>query len=240
MEGAVMMSEYVKNYDELNKRIKTDDKLLRIAILETYEYLCHYEGVPIEYTKFDIDHIIPKENLKPEKQAEWIKLKNDLNLPSDFEINSILNYVPAGDRFNRVRKGNKKLTQSAIESDLQIAKSKAKDILNTINTIKSQREIDKTKDILIEYLNEHPETIIAMAYFDLDLYEPTKKCLQLIRPYLAKNSIVAFDELVLDQFPGETQALREAWGLSNFEIIREPTSHQQGYIVVGGLQSELR
>jgi hypothetical protein len=87
-------------------------------------------------------------------------------------------------------------------------------------------------DTLPAYLAKHPETIIALAYFDLDLYEPTKKCLELIKPYLAKNSVIGFDELLLGEFPGETQALREAWGLSNFEIIRDPMSHQQSYLVM--------
>ena len=27
------------------------------------------------------------------------------------------------------------------------------------------------------YLKKHPETIVAFAYFDFDIYEPTKKCL---------------------------------------------------------------
>jgi hypothetical protein len=86
---------------------------------------------------------------------------------------------------------------------------------------------------LPKYLDDHPETIIALAYFDLDLYEPTKACLNLIRPHLVKNSIVGFDELVSDYFPGETQALKEAWGISDFEIIRDPTSPQQSYLVFG-------
>jgi hypothetical protein len=88
-------------------------------------------------------------------------------------------------------------------------------------------------ETLPRYLEEHPETIIALAYFDLDLYEPTKACLNLIRPHLAKNSVVGFDELVSDYFPGETQALKEAWGVSDFEIIRDPISPQQSYLVVG-------
>jgi hypothetical protein len=82
------------------------------------------------------------------------------------------------------------------------------------------------------YLAEHPETIIALAYFDLDLFEPTKKCLELIRPHMAKNSVVGFDELVFEEYPGETQALKEAWGLSNFEISRDPCSPQQSYLLV--------
>lgn len=86
-------------------------------------------------------------------------------------------------------------------------------------------------ETLPAYLEKHPETVISLAFFDLDLYEPTKKCLELIRPYLAKNSIVGFDQLAWDGFPGETQALREAWGISNFEIMREPESPQQCYII---------
>jgi len=81
------------------------------------------------------------------------------------------------------------------------------------------------------YLEKHPETIIALAYFDLDLYEPTKKCLEAIRPYLAKNSIVGFDELVLAENPGETLALREAWGTEGYRICRSTISPQQSYVV---------
>ena len=88
-------------------------------------------------------------------------------------------------------------------------------------------------ETLPKYLKDHPETIIALAYFDMDLYEPTKKCLELIRPHLVKNSVVGFDELALAEFPGETQALREAWGIENFAIHRDPISPQQSYIVVG-------
>jgi len=89
----------------------------------------------------------------------------------------------------------------------------------------------RVEETLPKYLHDHPETIISLAYFDLDLYEPTKKCLELIRPHLAKNSIIGFDELALQEFPGETQALKDAWGLNNFEIIRSPISPQQSYLI---------
>jgi hypothetical protein len=56
-----------------------------------------------------------------------------------------------------------------------------------------------------KYLSTNPETIIALAYFDLDLYEPTKKCLQAIKGHLTKGSVLGFDELNLHEFPGETK-----------------------------------
>jgi hypothetical protein len=67
---------------------------------------------------------------------------------------------------------------------------------------------------LPRYLSSHPETVIGLAYFDLDLYEPTRTCLDVIRPRLGHGSIVAFDQLGHRNFPGETVALLETFGLS--------------------------
>lgn len=82
------------------------------------------------------------------------------------------------------------------------------------------------------YLQKNPETIIAMAYFDFDLYEPTKKCLEAIKNHVTKGTIIAFDELAAHNFPGETLALKEVFGLSKFSITRTPFSSFQSYIVI--------
>jgi len=71
-----------------------------------------------------------------------------------------------------------------------------------------------------DYLKNNPETIIAFAYFDLDLYKPTKDCLTAILPHLTKGSVLGFDELVHHSFPGETVALREVLGLAKYPIER--------------------
>lgn len=84
---------------------------------------------------------------------------------------------------------------------------------------------------LAKYLKKHPETIISLAYFDFDIYEPTKKCLELIKPHLTKGSVVAFDELNQPLFPGETVALREVFGLDAYSIQRSPYSHYQSFLI---------
>jgi len=85
---------------------------------------------------------------------------------------------------------------------------------------------------LKKYLDQHPETIIAFAYFDFDIYEPTLKCLELIKPFLTKGSILGFDELNDPQFPGETLAVKEVLGLNNIRIQRNKFSGIQSYYVV--------
>lgn len=82
------------------------------------------------------------------------------------------------------------------------------------------------------YLSEHPETLVALAYFDLDLYEPTKASLMAIRDRLTRGSVLGFDELNADNFPGETVALREALGVSRYPIRRYPNSSMCSYIVI--------
>jgi hypothetical protein len=74
------------------------------------------------------------------------------------------------------------------------------------------------RDTLPSYLDQNPHTVIALAYFDLDLYEPTRDMLNAIRPYLTKGSVLAFDELAHAKWPGETVALRDALGLDHGQL----------------------
>jgi hypothetical protein len=69
------------------------------------------------------------------------------------------------------------------------------------------------RDQLPRYLDDNPHTVVVMAYFDLDLYEPTRDTLNAIRPHLTKGSVLAFDELAQAQWPGETAAVRDAFRL---------------------------
>ena len=82
------------------------------------------------------------------------------------------------------------------------------------------------------YLKENPETIVSLAYFDFDIYEPTIKCLEAIKPRLVKGSILGFDELNDPDSPGETLALMESFGLNNVRLKRFPFTSRVSYFVV--------
>ena len=82
---------------------------------------------------------------------------------------------------------------------------------------------------IIAYLKAHPETIVAMAYFDFDIYAPTKACLEAIRPHLTRTSVLAFDQLNCPEYPGETRALAEVFGLGNCKLVRSPLSPWMSY-----------
>jgi len=85
---------------------------------------------------------------------------------------------------------------------------------------------------LKKYLEKATETIVSFAFFDMDIYDPTKKCLQLLKPHLAKGSIVAFDELNCDMARGVTPALKEIFEINKITIKRFPHIARISYFVV--------
>ena len=70
------------------------------------------------------------------------------------------------------------------------------------------------------YLEAHPETVVSLVHFDMDIYKPTVECLKMLKPYLTKGSIVVLDEAVCPAFPGETVALKEVFDLNSIRLKR--------------------
>lgn len=89
----------------------------------------------------------------------------------------------------------------------------------------ASQEIDR-------YLADNPHTIVALAWFDFDIYEPTKRCLLAIRDRLVKGSVIGFDELNDPDSPGETAAVMEVFGLPNIRLRRARHASRVSYFVV--------
>lgn len=89
--------------------------------------------------------------------------------------------------------------------------------------------VKKTKD----YLKKNPHEIIALAYFDLDLYTPTKELIKTLMPRTVGGSILLFDELNHPSYPGETTAFLEQIIKKNkFKLIRSELSASKSYIII--------
>ena len=82
------------------------------------------------------------------------------------------------------------------------------------------------------YLKRQPETIVSLAIFDFDIYQPTRAALEAIKPHLFKGRVLVFDELADDVFPGETVALREVFNLADLRIERLPMTARVSYVVL--------
>ncbi|MBI4188157.1 MAG: class I SAM-dependent methyltransferase [Chloroflexi bacterium] len=82
------------------------------------------------------------------------------------------------------------------------------------------------------FIKENPQTVVSLLYLDVDLYEPTKKMLEIFGPRMVKGSIIAFDQINTPAFPGETLAVDEILGISNLEIKRFPFGTSISYAVL--------
>ena len=68
------------------------------------------------------------------------------------------------------------------------------------------------------FFSNNKSQIVAFAYFDMGLYEPTKIALEALIPNLVPGSIILFDELTWSESPGEAIAFKEVFLGSRYEI----------------------
>ena len=105
--------------------------------------------------------------------------------------------------------------------------------LNPISHLKKFELVSgDAAETIPQYFVDHPETIVSMVIFDFDIYQPTKAAMEAIKPYLFKGSVLVFDELCDDIFPGETVALNEVFGVNNLRIQRLPMTARISYAII--------
>lgn len=92
-------------------------------------------------------------------------------------------------------------------------------------------EGDATKTIK-EYFEKHPYALVSHAFFDFDLYEPTKACLEELLKHAPLGAVIGFDELNDADSPGETVALLETIGIRKMRIERFPWVSRVSYVVL--------
>ena len=97
----------------------------------------------------------------------------------------------------------------------QLGAKKVKKVTNKISNDKSKSSQDEI----------NPQE-------DFDVYEPKKKCLELLKGRLGKGSVIRCDELNFSKFPGEIIAFDEVLGRSNYKIVRSPITLLPSFIII--------
>jgi len=91
---------------------------------------------------------------------------------------------------------------------------------------------DATKT-MSKYLRHNPHTVVSLLYLDFDVFDPTRRAIEIFLPRMPKGSIIAFDELNSSDWPGETFAVLKSIGLSNLRIQRFPFTPALSYAILG-------
>jgi len=124
----------------------------------------------------------------------------------------------------------------SVPADYEDALDTILNIQEQLNPISHLKKFELVKGDAMEtipwYFEKNPESLISLAIFDFDIYAPTKAALELVQPRLFKGSVLVFDELCDDIFPGETLALIETMGVRNLRIQRLPMTARVSYMVI--------
>jgi len=83
-----------------------------------------------------------------------------------------------------------------------------------------------------EWLAANPHVLVALLYMDFDLYEPTKKALEMFLPRMPKGAILGFDQINNPAWPGETTAMLESLNVRDYEIRQFPFEPNMAYVIL--------
>lgn len=105
---------------------------------------------------------------------------------------------------------------------------------NVLGHIRNQHDVvvGDVIQTVPQYFKSRPETVVALAYCDLALYEPTKACLDAILPHLVPGSVVLLDEFTWSNAPGEAIAFKEAFQDVEYSIHRSRYTAERAIVVI--------
>jgi hypothetical protein len=84
-----------------------------------------------------------------------------------------------------------------------------------------------------QHLKENPQLIVSLLYLDFDIYEPTLAALNHFLPRMPKGAVIAFDELNLKDWRGESVAVLETLKLREYRIERFPFGSVVSFAQIG-------
>jgi Macrocin-O-methyltransferase (TylF) len=152
----------------------------------------------------------------------WIKL-SDILEPTAFN-----RQVIGFDTFSGFPSTHKKDTGSRGAKTGDVAFAGYEHIQNAISFADKNALLrPKPKGILVKgdfmetaakFLEQNQHVLVSLLYLDFDIYEPTKKALELFLPRMHRGSIIGFDEINNSNWPGETIAALEELNIHDYSI----------------------
>ena len=207
-------------YKLFNDRPLPDDQLMlslglfmRSSVLakvlfinELYEQIVNQPGVIIEFGTWWGQNIILFENFRaiyePFNQSRRI-----------IGFDTFTGYPKISDRDiegDTIKEGGYKVSEDYKEYLEELIDYHEKN--NVLGNIKKHQIVKgNVVETVPKYFNDNPETIVALAYFDMALYEPTKVAMETILPHVVPGTVIMLDEFNANEYPGETIAFKEVF-----------------------------
>ena len=83
-----------------------------------------------------------------------------------------------------------------------------------------------------KYVKDNKHLIISLLFLDFDIFEPTAVALKYFLPRMPRGSILAFDEINNENWPGETMALLEKHNINKLKIKNFPSEPHISFLEI--------
>ncbi len=209
------------NY-EIENRFYLDLETKRIA-----KMLAHYE-----LYKMIIDKpgdIIEMGVFKGASFMRWAKFRNifENNFSRKIIGFDIFGEFQEADEIDKITREKFITTAGNLGISVEELKEKLGELNLNENISLIKGDITKTIE---PYLNENPQTRIALLHVDVDLLEPTKQSIDKFYKYMTRGGIMVFDDY--GYFPGANEVIDEFVKQNNLEIKKFPFVHTPSYVVI--------
>lgn len=82
------------------------------------------------------------------------------------------------------------------------------------------------------YFQEYPGDVVALAYFDLATYKPTKVCLDAVLPHTVPGSVLLMDELNFREYDGASIAFKGVFAGRRYRIRKSKFMTDRSIVVI--------
>jgi hypothetical protein len=87
-------------------------------------------------------------------------------------------------------------------------------------------------DTVPQYFRDYPGDIVALGYFDLATYKPTKTCLEAVLPHTVPGSVLLIDELNFHDYDGASIAFKEVFAGRAYKILKSRFMTDRSIVIV--------
>jgi hypothetical protein len=198
-----------------------------LYINELYELIVNVPGVVVEFGAWWGTNMVLFENLRAVYEP-YNYTRRVIGFDT-FEGYDNLNLKDGKDEL--LKQGHYSVSKNYLDHLAQVLDyHQSENVMSHINRYELIKgDVTKTAGA---YFNDNPETIVSLAYFDMQLYAPTKAGLEAIGPYLTKGSVIAMDELNCREFPGETTAFKEVFPLNQVRLVRSRYLPDRCFVII--------
>ncbi len=184
-----------------------------LFVNEAYELILNQPGIIVEFGTWWGQNLVLFENLR----AIYEPFNQSRRVIGFDTFNGYKNISDQDKMSETIKEGGYKTSEDYSDYLEKIIDYHEKN--NVLAAIKKHELVigDVTKTAP-DYFNKNKGVIVALAYFDMAIYKPTKSALEAIKEALIPGSVLMLDEFNNHDYPGETIAFQEVFDGVKYKV----------------------